>query len=111
MPPQPPVYAPPPVNPYSRPPQNPYYMPPPIVPPPYNGMAVGGFVLSCVSLVLCCFPVTALVGLVLSIISLPQIDRRGERGKGLAVAGIILNALVLLFWLLMFFLAMADGLY
>lgn len=99
------------MNPYSRPPQNPYYMPPPIVPPPYNGMAVGGFVLSCVSLVLCCFPVTALVGLVLSIISLPQIDRRGERGKGLAVAGIILNALVLLFWLLMFFLAMADGLY
>ena len=111
MPPQPPVYAPPPVNPYSRPPQNPYYMSPPIVPPPYNGMAVGGFVLSCVSLVLCCFPVTALVGLVLSITSLPQIDRRGERGKGLAVAGIILNALVLLFWLLMFFLAMADGLY
>ena len=68
MPPQPPVYAPPPVNPYSRPPQNPYYMSPPIVPPPYNGMAVGGFVLSCVSLVLCCFPVTALVGLVLSIL-------------------------------------------
>lgn len=45
MPPQPPVYAPPPVNPYSRPPQNPYYMSPPIVPPPYNGMAVGAVIL------------------------------------------------------------------
>lgn len=106
---QPPVYAPPPVNPYSQPPQNPYYMQPPIVPPPYNGMAVGGFVLSCVSLVLCCFPITALVGLVLSIISLPQIDRRGERGKGLAVAGIILNSLVVLFWIVMFIFAMIDG--
>lgn len=108
VPPQPPVYAPP-VNPYGRPPQNPYYMQPPIVPPPYNGMSVGGFVLSCVSLVLCCFPITALVGLVLSIISLPQIDRRGERGKGLAIAGIILNSLVVLFWIVMFIFAMIDG--
>lgn len=108
VPPQPPVYAPP-VNPYGRPQQNPYYMQPPIVPPPYNGMSVGGFVLSCVSLVLCCFPITALVGLVLSIISLPQIDRRGERGKGLAIAGIILNSLVVLFWIVMFIFAMIDG--
>ena len=99
---QPPVYAPPPVNPYGQVPTNPYYAPPPIVQPPYNGMAIGGFVLACVSLVLCCLPITAIVGLVLSIISMPQIDQRGERGKGLAVAGIVLNALVLLAWVLMF---------
>lgn len=99
---QPPVYAPPPANPYGQVPTNPYYAPPPIVQPPYNGMAIGGFVLACVSLVLCCLPVTAIVGLVLSIISMPQIDQRGERGKGLAIAGIVLNALVLLAWVLMF---------
>lgn len=99
---QPPVYAPPPANPYGQVPTNPYYAPPPIVQPPYNGMAIGGFVLACVSLVLCCLPITAIVGLVLSIISMPQIDQRGERGKGLAIAGIVLNALVLLAWVLMF---------
>ena len=42
------------------------------------------------------------MALVLSIISMPQIDQRGERGKGLAIAGIVLNALVLLAWVLMF---------
>ena len=113
---QPPVptqqqgYAPPPANPYGQPPVNPYYAPPPIVQPPYNGMAIGGFVLACVSLILCCFPITSIVGLVLSIISMPQIDRRGERGKGLAVAGIVLNALVVLGWLVMFILSLAGSL-
>ncbi len=106
---QPPVYAPPPANPYGQVPTNPYYAPPPIVQPPYNGMAIGGFVLACVSLVLCCLPITAIVGLVLSIISMPQIDRRGERGKGLAVAGIVLNALVVLGWLLMFIISLMGS--
>lgn len=106
---QPPVYAPPPANPYGQVPTNPYYAPPPIVQPPYNGMAIGGFVLACVSLVLCCLPITAIVGLVLSIISMPQIDQRGERGKGLAVAGIVLNALVVLGWLLMFIISLMGS--
>ena len=75
----------------------------------YNGMAIGGFVLACVSLVLCCLPITAIVGLVLSIISMPQIDQRGERGKGLAVAGIVLNALVVLGWLLMFIISLMGS--
>lgn len=106
---QPPVYAPPPANPYGQVPTNPYYAPPPIVQPPYNGMAIGGFVLACVSLVLCCLPITAIVGLVLSIISMPQIDQRGERGKGLAIAGIVLNALVVLGWLLMFIISLMGS--
>lgn len=97
---QPPVYAPPPVNPYPPMPTNPYYVQP-VQLPSYNGMSIAGFVLSCVSLVLCCFPITAIIGLILSIIGVPQTESRGERGKGLAVAGIVLNGLVLLFWIIM----------
>ncbi len=105
----PPVYTKPPVSGYPpQPPTTPYYGQPPVVPPPYNGMAIAGFVLSCVSMVFCCFPITSIVGIVLSIISMPQINQRGQRGKGLAIAGLILNALVIVFWLLMLILSAAD---
>lgn len=83
--------------------------------PPYNGMAIAGFVLSCVSMVLCCFPVTALVGLILSIAGMQQITRTGMRGRGLAIAGLILNGLSLAAWVLLMILAFCgvyiEGLY
>lgn len=49
----------------------------------WNAMAIAGFV--------CSFFV-AIVGLVLSIIGLNQIKRTGEKGRGLAIAGIIISA-------------------
>ncbi|RRR70537.1 DUF4190 domain-containing protein [Streptomyces sp. RP5T] len=45
--------------------------------------------------VLCCFPA---VGLVLGVIALAQIRKKGQSGKGLAIAGSILSSLGLALW-------------
>ncbi|MFI6418931.1 DUF4190 domain-containing protein [Streptomyces sp. NPDC050842] len=50
-----------------------------------NGLAIG----SLVSGIVCCLPP---LGLVLGLIALPQIRKKDQAGKGLAVAGIILSA-------------------
>lgn len=50
----------------------------------YNGVAVAGFILSFF---------IALAGLICSIIGLKQAKERGEKGRGLAIAGIIISAL------------------
>ncbi|MGW6393537.1 DUF4190 domain-containing protein [Streptomyces sp. NPDC055103] len=49
-----------------------------------NGLAIGSLVAG----VVCCLPP---LGLVLGLIALPQIKKRDQSGKGLAVAGIILS--------------------
>ena len=61
------------------------YRPPPPHQPPIAGLATAGFV---VSLVAC-----GLVGLVLSIVALGQVERSGGalRGGGLARAGVIVG--------------------
>lgn len=56
-----------------------------------NGLAVASLVLG----VLCCFPA---VGLVLGVIALVQIRKKGQSGKGLAIAGSILSSLGLALW-------------
>ncbi len=53
----------------------------------YNTMSIVGFILSFF---------ISIVGLILSIIGMRQCDERGEAGKGLAVAGVIISALGLL---------------
>ncbi|MGW0709060.1 DUF4190 domain-containing protein [Streptomyces sp. NPDC002643] len=53
-------------------------------PPPVNGLAITALTLGA----LCFLPG---VGLVFGIVALTQIRRRGERGKGMAVAGIVLS--------------------
>ncbi|MCQ9182909.1 DUF4190 domain-containing protein [Streptomyces sp. IBSBF 2953] len=63
-----------------------------------NGLAVAALVLG----ILCFLPA---VGLVLGIIALTQIRKRGERGKGMAVAGAILSSVGLALWVL----ALATG--
>ncbi|GHI05235.1 hypothetical protein AQI88_32615 [Streptomyces cellostaticus] len=99
-------YQPPQQGPYGPPsypqgPQNPYgpYQPwaqgysPYNRPAPVNGLAVTSLVLG----VLCCIPGA---GLVLGLIALGQIRRRGERGKGLAVGGSVLSGIGLALWAL-----------
>ncbi|MFE0171412.1 DUF4190 domain-containing protein [Streptomyces sp. NPDC059002] len=54
--------------------------------PPVNGFAIASLVLG----ILCCVPG---VGLVLGLVGLAQIKKKGERGKGLAIAGSILSTL------------------
>ncbi|MFV0133839.1 DUF4190 domain-containing protein [Streptomyces sp. HMX87] len=89
---------PPPSGPY--PPQPPYSQGPqpyPVWParPSVNGLAVAAFVLG----LLCFLPA---VGLVLGLVALRQIRRRGERGKGFAVAGGVLSSVGLVLWALAF---------
>ncbi|MFJ3225736.1 DUF4190 domain-containing protein [Streptomyces sp. NPDC086783] len=55
-------------------------------PAPVNGLAIAALVLG----VLCFLPA---VGLVLGIVALHQIKKRGERGTGLAVGGMVMSSL------------------
>lgn len=115
-------YAPPPAAPYGAQPQLPYgtqpqtpYAPYPQGPPspygpqpyqpwaqgytpynnpaPLNSMSVAALVLG----ILCCIPG---VGLVLGLIALSQIKKRGERGRSMAAAGIVLSSFGLMVWVL-----------
>ncbi|GGY90180.1 DUF4190 domain-containing protein [Streptomyces poonensis] len=52
--------------------------------PPVNGFAIGALVLG----VLCFVP---LVGMILGTVALVQIRKKGERGKGMAVSGMVLS--------------------
>ncbi|MEU0742126.1 DUF4190 domain-containing protein [Streptomyces sp. NPDC006134] len=58
---------------------------------PVNGVAIAALVLG----LLCFLPA---VGLVLGLVALRQIKRKGQRGKGFAVAGSVLSALGLALW-------------
>ncbi len=51
-----------------------------------NGLSVAALVLG----IVCCLPP---LGLVLGVIALSQIKKRGERGKGMAVAGVVLSSI------------------
>ncbi|MEU6605423.1 DUF4190 domain-containing protein [Streptomyces shenzhenensis] len=63
-------------------------------PAPVNGLAISSLVLG----ILCCLPG---VGLVLGLVALRQVKRRGERGRGLAIAGSVLSGTGLALWALM----------
>lgn len=62
-------------------------------PAPVNGVAIGSLVLG----ILCFVPA---VGLVLGLIALVQIKKKGERGKGMAIAGSVLSSVGLVLWAL-----------
>ncbi|MFF0427418.1 DUF4190 domain-containing protein [Streptomyces sp. NPDC004520] len=70
-----------PYTPYGAPGAAPYGPPPRTT----NGLAIG----SLVSGIVCCLPP---LGLILGLVALPQIKKRGQAGKGLAIAGIALSA-------------------
>lgn len=78
-----------------------------VTPSKTNGFAIAGFVLSIISIFLCCGGlVTGIPGLVLSILGLRDISKNNEGGKGLAIAGIIISSIMLafsLFYLLILF--------
>jgi hypothetical protein len=60
-------------------------------PAPVNGVAIASLVLG----ILCLVPG---VGLVLGLIALSRIRRTGERGRGMAVAGVALSSVGLVLW-------------
>ena len=63
-----------------------------------NGLAIAGFVVSLVSMVLCCCGLLGLVGLILSAVGLSQINKKGQKGKGLAIAGLVIGLIVVALW-------------
>ncbi|MFG2604425.1 DUF4190 domain-containing protein [Streptomyces sp. NPDC048514] len=72
------------------------------LPAPVSGLAIASLVLG----VLCFLPG---VGLVLGLVALHRIRRRGERGEGLAVGGAVLSGIGLLLWALLFATGGAAG--
>lgn len=70
----------------------------------YNGFAIAGFV--------CAFFVSIL-GLIFSCIALSQIKKSNEKGKGLAIAGLVLSiipiVLVVMYWLFLIVAATAAA--
>lgn len=60
---------------------------------PVNGVAIAALVLG----LLCFLPA---VGLVLGLIALAQIKKKGERGKGMAIAGSVVSGVGLALWVL-----------
>ncbi|WP_433255796.1 DUF4190 domain-containing protein [Streptosporangium sp. CA-135522] len=77
-------------------------------PPPRgnNGMAIAALIMGIVGLFTCGVP--SIVGIVLGHISLGQIKRTGEEGRGMGIAGLVLSyfgvagwVIFLLVWLVM----------
>ncbi|WP_307825947.1 DUF4190 domain-containing protein [Streptomyces sp. MBT33] len=62
-------------------------------PAPVNALAIASLVLG----ILCCVPA---LGLLFGLIALGQIRRKGERGKGMAIAGSVLSSAGLALWVL-----------
>ena len=58
-----------------------------------NGMAIGSLVASVVGV---CCGIGSIVGIVLGIVAMNQIKQSGEKGHGLAIAGIVVGVLSLL---------------
>ena len=106
-------------NPYEPlPPYTPQYLPPttPTGPGGTNGLAIASMVTGTVSLGLfCCilFSVPAgIAGVILGVVSLNQISRSGQQGRGMAIAGIACGAaglLVQVAWLIFNGFAMLSG--
>lgn len=65
-----------------------------------NGLAIAGFVCSLCGFVTC--GLTSFVGLILSIVGLVKSKDYNENGKGLSIAGIIIGAIFILIYILIF---------
>lgn len=74
-----------------------------------NAFAIAGFTVSMISWLCCGLP--AIVGLILSIIGLVECNKKEEEGKGLAIAGIIISAIITLVVGLCFFIGLFTGFY
>jgi len=68
----------------------------------YNGLSIAGFSLSCAAILpnILLFGLPGVVGLILSIVGLCQCNKRSEKGRGLAIAGIAIGAVLTLLMIL-----------
>jgi hypothetical protein len=109
------------------PPGQAYGYPPPYppggYPPPYggpyatqsvgagtNGKAIGALVTSLCGLLLCSiFFVPSIVGLILGVIALGETKRTGQQGRGLALSGVIIGAVAILWGVLVWVFVFSVG--
>lgn len=80
-------------------PQGPPVPPPPpyagpyVAPPPTNGLAIASLVVSVIGLVVCGLGLPlAVAGIVLGVVALRRVATSGDRGRGLAIAGVTIGA-------------------
>lgn len=69
----------------------------PVQKAPYNLMCIIGFVISIISYFINFWGIVGMAGIIVSIIGLSQIQRNHENGKGLAIVGIIIGAISVLY--------------
>jgi hypothetical protein len=100
-----------PAPPYGQQPPNPYGYPPygygyanPQQPTGTNGLAIAAFVLGICGF----FLVTPIIGLIFGIVSLAAVRRTGQKGKGLAVSGIVLSSAWIAVFAVLFTVAIID---
>ncbi|WP_311921919.1 DUF4190 domain-containing protein [Microbispora sp. H10836] len=82
---------------YPPPPSGPYGYQPPLG-RKTNGMAVTSLIMGIVGLLLCGF--TAILGVIFGHVSLSQIKRTNEEGRGMAIAGLVLSYVGLAGWII-----------
>ena len=73
-----------------------------------NGFAIAGFVISLVSMILCCGTISWL-SLIFSIIGVVNANKENGKGKGLAIAGIIISALSILILIILYILGLTTS--
>ena len=65
--------------------------------PAFSGLAIAGFVLSLIP----SFYITQLIGVTLSALGINECNKSDKRGKGLAIAGLIISTVILVIQILM----------
>ena len=75
-----------------------------------NGLAIAGFVTALVSNILCCGSLN-LIAIILSIVGLVKAKDYDGNGKGMAIAGIVICAVVTVLSLIIYFILLASGTY
>lgn len=73
-----------------------------------NGLAIAGFVVSLVSTIVCCGSFN-LIGLILSIIGLVKAKDYNGNGKGMAIAGIVICAVVMVLSIILYVVLVSAG--
>jgi hypothetical protein len=92
---EPPSYPPPPPGGYGYPPPGPGY-PPPQAAVGTNGMAIASLVCSLFGWLCVIGPI---LGLIFGFMALGQIRQTGQRGRGMAIAGIVIGAIALVLFI------------
>jgi hypothetical protein len=67
---------------------------------PTNGLAVTGFVLSLVGFIPYIGLLSAIGGIIFSLIGMSQTKRTGQGGRGLAIAGVCISGVILAFYVI-----------